>query len=89
MTNVATVTTKGQVTLPASLRKKYGIREGSRLVFLETADGIRMLREEDVSRMFNVFDRMRKDTRMTRRQLTELVEEARARLWRERHAGRG
>jgi len=89
MANVATVTTKGQVTLPASLRKKYGIKEGSRLIFLEMGDEIRVLREQDVSRMFEVFDRMRKDARLTRRQLAELVEETRARLWGGRHAGRG
>ena len=84
----ATVTSKGQVTLPASLRRRLGIREGTRLVFLEAGDEIRVLREQDVNRMFAVFDRMRRDEKLTRSQLTKLIEEARARLWRERHAGR-
>lgn len=87
--NVATVTSKGQITLPASLRKKYGIKEGSRLIFVEAGEEIRVLREEDLHRMFAVFDRMRKDEKLTRRKLAAFVEETRARLWRERHAGRG
>ena len=89
MTNVATVTSKGQVTLPASLRRKYGIKEGSRLIFLEAGGEIRVLREKDLDRMFAVFDRMRRDTRLTRRGLAAFVEETRSALWRERHADRG
>jgi len=89
MANVATVTSKGQITLPASLRRKYGIKEGSRLVFLEAGEEIRVLREEDLARMFAVYDRIRRDSRLTRRTLAALVEETRDRLWRERHASRG
>jgi len=88
MANVATVTSKGQITLPASLRRRYGIKEGSRLIFLAAGEEIRVLREEDLNQMFDVFDRMRRDARLTRRKLAALVEETRARLWRERRAGR-
>lgn len=35
---VATVTSKGQVTIPAQVRKELGIEEGDRLAF-EVADG--------------------------------------------------
>lgn len=86
--NVATVTSKGQVTLPASIRKRLGIREGSRLVFLEDEEGVRVLTEEALERMFAVFDRMRKDAKLTRKTLHDRVKEARHRLWKERHAGR-
>jgi len=34
------VTRKGQVTIPASKRKKYGIREGMRVLVKESSDGI-------------------------------------------------
>jgi len=34
------------------VRRKYGIKEGSRLVFLEAGEEIRVLREEDLARMF-------------------------------------
>jgi AbrB family looped-hinge helix DNA binding protein len=32
---LATVTTRGQVTLPAPIRRKLGIKQGSKVVFLE------------------------------------------------------
>lgn len=86
--NVATVTSKGQVTLPASIRKRLGIREGSRIVFLEDEEGVRVLTEEALSRMFAVFDRMRKDAKVTRKDLHARVKEARRRLWKEHYAGR-
>jgi AbrB family looped-hinge helix DNA binding protein len=34
------VTRKGQVTIPTSKRKKYGIREGMRVLVKESNDGI-------------------------------------------------
>ncbi|OGS49571.1 MAG: hypothetical protein A3K65_07725 [Euryarchaeota archaeon RBG_16_68_12] len=88
MTNVATITSKGQVTVPASLRKKYGLKEGTRLIFVEAGDELRILREQDLDRMFAVFDRIRKDTKMTRKELDALVKRTKARLWSERYARR-
>lgn len=35
----ATVTSKGQVTIPADVRARLGLRPGSRLAFVATADG--------------------------------------------------
>jgi AbrB family looped-hinge helix DNA binding protein len=53
-TEVSTVTTKGQLVIPAKLRRKYSIREGTQVAFLEqenrlvlqplTAEFIRSLR---------------------------------------------
>jgi len=37
---VVLVTRKGQVTIPASKRKKYGIREGMRVIVKDGTDGI-------------------------------------------------
>ena len=34
------VTRKGQTTIPAEIRKKHGIREGSRLSVIDTEKGI-------------------------------------------------
>jgi AbrB family looped-hinge helix DNA binding protein len=34
------VTRKGQVTIPASKRKKYGIREGMRMLVKDSGEGI-------------------------------------------------
>lgn len=35
----ATVTSKGQITIPADVRAKLGLRPGSRLVFVPTGTG--------------------------------------------------
>jgi AbrB family looped-hinge helix DNA binding protein len=37
---IVLVTRKGQVTIPASKRRKYGIREGMRVLVKESGDGI-------------------------------------------------
>jgi len=37
---VVLVTRKGQVTIPASKRKKYGIREGMRVLMRDSGEGI-------------------------------------------------
>ena len=34
-TDVSTVTTKGQLVIPSRLRRKYGIRKGTRVAFSE------------------------------------------------------
>ena len=44
MTLTATVSDKGQVTLPKPLRDQLGLRPGSRLEFLEGADGVMQVR---------------------------------------------
>lgn len=35
-----TITEKGTVTIPAEIRKKYNLRKGSRVEFVETDEGI-------------------------------------------------
>jgi AbrB family looped-hinge helix DNA binding protein len=37
---IVLVTRKGQITIPASKRKKYGIKEGMRVLVRESTDGI-------------------------------------------------
>ncbi len=37
------VTTKGQLVIPSRLRKKYKIKDGTRVNFIEESDGIKLL----------------------------------------------
>jgi len=39
-TEVSTVTTKGQLVIPSKLRRKYSIREGTQVAFLEEENRI-------------------------------------------------
>jgi AbrB family looped-hinge helix DNA binding protein len=38
--SISTISAKGQITLPAALRKKFGLMPRSRVVVESTADGI-------------------------------------------------
>jgi AbrB family looped-hinge helix DNA binding protein len=38
--NEVVVTRKGQTTIPAKLRAKYGMQEGAHLVVVDTGDGV-------------------------------------------------
>lgn len=40
MGNVATITSKKMVTIPAEIMKRYGLREGRRVRFVEVDGGI-------------------------------------------------
>jgi len=37
-TEVATMTTKGQLVIPSKLRRKYGMRKGTQVAFVEEKD---------------------------------------------------
>lgn len=41
-----TVTSKGQITIPAAVRDALGLRAGSRVAFVQRADGVFELRPE-------------------------------------------
>jgi len=43
------VTRKGQTTIPAKLRAKYGMGEGARLVVVDTGDGVAFRRAMTMS----------------------------------------
>ena len=44
LTETATVTSKSMVNIPASIRRKYGIGEGDKLAFIETDQGVTLVR---------------------------------------------
>lgn len=88
MVEVATVTSKGQVTLPASIRRKLGLRKGSKLIFLEEGREVRLLAGGDLEKRFALFERRAMEAGLTRRRLSALVKEAKERLWREHYADR-
>ena len=40
---MAKVTSKGQITIPVSIRKRLSINEGDKVLFLDTSDGVMMV----------------------------------------------
>jgi len=45
----ATVTSKGQITMPAEVRKTLGLRSGSRVTFVATGPGVYEIRRQSGS----------------------------------------
>ncbi len=54
MTHLAKVSKKGLMTMPSKLRERYGIREGSRVSFIEKESGILVVPVADVSSLFGM-----------------------------------
>ncbi|MDV3244912.1 MAG: AbrB/MazE/SpoVT family DNA-binding domain-containing protein [Nitrososphaerales archaeon] len=52
MTETATVTSKSMVNIPASIRKKYGIKEGDKVAFVESDRGLLLLRVPPLNELF-------------------------------------
>ncbi len=42
------VTRKGQVTLPVEIRRRLGLKEGDKVAFVESEQGIQVVRPESV-----------------------------------------
>jgi len=40
---IAKITSKGQITIPVEIRKKLGVREGDKILFIEEAGRVYML----------------------------------------------
>ncbi len=51
MPEKAKVTSKSMVTLPSSIRRKYGIREGNRMQFVEADGAVMMIPVKSLSEM--------------------------------------
>ena len=49
MTDEVVVTRKGQTTIPARLRAKYGMEEGTRLIVVDSGDGVAFKRAVTMS----------------------------------------
>jgi AbrB family looped-hinge helix DNA binding protein len=65
ISEVATVTSKSMVNIPAKIRKKYSIKEGSKLVFVENENGsLEVIPVPRLSDLFGI-DRDKKDILIT------------------------
>ncbi|HEY8241623.1 MAG TPA: AbrB/MazE/SpoVT family DNA-binding domain-containing protein [Kiritimatiellia bacterium] len=57
--NHARVSSKGQIVIPANLRKKFHIEEGTRVIVEERTDGIllRPVTHDSIDRLFGILKR--------------------------------
>lgn len=71
------VTSKGQVTIPADIRKSLGLEDGTNVIFLELEDGVLIRSEKNIREALVPFDRRREDLKLTREGLEREVKEER------------
>lgn len=73
----ATLTSKGQVTIPKEVRDRMGLRPGDKIAFLETAgDDVIMQRKRPVSELFGLLSHL--GVRLTPEQIDEAIMETMA-----------
>ncbi len=75
------VTSKGQVTIPADIRKNLGLEDGTNVVFLELEDGVLIKSEKNIREALEPFDRRRKALKLTKKDLEREVREERKKRW--------
>jgi AbrB family looped-hinge helix DNA binding protein len=69
-----TITKKGTVTIPAEIRKKYRLRKGSRVEFIETSEGVMIV---PVVPLKDLFGSDRDSKEMVYKMINELEDERR------------
>lgn len=79
---------KGRITLPASLRKKYGLKEGGVLTLIEIGDGTFMLapKVSKVNQLADKVARKAKEANVTLEDLLTTLDEERERYYKEHYA---
>ena len=75
------VTEKGQVTIPADMRKSLGLDAGTSVVFVQLDDGVLLKSESKIRDALEPFDRRRRELKLTRVMLEKEVAEERKRRW--------
>jgi len=80
---ITSMSTKGQVVIPASMRKKLNIRGGSKLVVVQDGESILMKpierpKREEFDRIMKLADEIMKDSDLTEDDVAEAIKESRA-----------
>ena len=70
-----TISTKGQVVIPASIRKKLGLEKGEKLIIMEEGGYIKMVPPSDLTSLCGAWSDL--DARTVRKQIESMREEER------------
>lgn len=74
MTEVATVTSKSMVTIPSAIRRKYGIKEGDKVQFVEVDGAVMMVPVKSLSEMHGM---LKEHSKVLKESIRELNREHR------------
>ena len=86
--DMARISSKGQVTIPVDIRRKLGLKEGDKVVFLEKGSDVILVNSNRLA--FAEFQKemmgeAEKAGVGSEQDVVDLVREARRKLWGERH----
>ena len=80
---ITSMSTKGQVVIPASMRKKLNIHGGSKLIVVQDGENILMKpiekpRDDEFDRIMKLADEIMSESDLTEADLAEAIRESRA-----------
>ena len=90
MMDVARLSMKGQITIPADIRKKLGLKEGDKVVFLEVGENIVLKNSNRIA-----FEHFQRDMNGAAEQagwnseqdVVDTVRQVRQKMWEDQNAG--
>lgn len=88
--DVARISVKGQVTIPIEIRRKLGLKEGDKVVFMEQGDNVVLMNSNRLA--FEQFQRdmsgvAEKAGLDSEEDVVDLVRQVRQSMWEDRHDG--
>lgn len=88
--DVARMSVKGQVTIPIEIRRKLGLKEGDKVVFMEQGDNVVLMNSNRLA--FEQFQRdmsgvAEKAGLGSEDDVVDLVRQVRQSMWEDRHDG--
>ena len=87
--NLARITTKGQITIPIEIRRKLGVKDGDKVIFIEQ-DGKVLIENSAKVALRELQIAMRGEAEKaglyTEEDVVKLCKEVRKELWEERNA---
>jgi len=90
MLDIAKISTKGQVTIPVEIRRKLGLKNGAKVVFMEKSGEIVLMNSNRLA--FEEFQRdmageAEKAGLNSEQDVVDLVKEVRGKMWEAQHEG--
>ncbi len=88
--DVAKISSKGQITIPIEIRRKLGLKEGDKVVFVEQNNNVILLNSNKLA-----FEEFQKDMAgeaekagiTSQQDVVDAVKEVRNQIWEERYEG--
>lgn len=86
---LAKITTRGQITIPVEIRKRLGVKDGDKVIFLEENGRIIMENATMIALKNARYAFAGEAERVGLKDIVDLVKEVRREVWDERHARNG